>query len=463
MIFRYVLLIYTQNITSRLQYITKTLLGDAIELTNNKEQFILHAGIKINYSAERIDPKELWIQPHNLLFEREIKEQQIDCFEWNGLKVFFKTNADLPFDIFAASFYLLSRYEEYLPHTKDEYGRYDHKNSIAYKENFLQLPLVNLWMKEFEKEVEGKRCKAEATSNLTPYTLRPSPYPLNPKPFTFLPTYDIDIAFAYRHQPLYLNIFGFYRDLLTGNIERVLERGNVYSGNKKDPFDVFDWLDQLHEQHQLNPLYFFLLADKRKGVDKNVSPRKKAMQNLVKKTAEKYDVGIHPSWQSGNEESREPGVGSRELETRLLNNEISILEKSTQHKITKNRQHYLRFTIPQTFRRLIEAGIKEEYSMAYGNINGFRASYTLPFYWFDLERNETTDLLIHPFCFMEATAVFEQKYSVEQTAEELQYYFDMVRSVNGEFISLFHNHFLTEQQQWLPWRKMYEDFLQKNF
>jgi len=269
------LLIYTQHITSRLQYITKTLLGDAIELTNNKEYFIQHSGAKINYSSEAIDSKAFQIIPHGLLFEKEIKEQQINCFEWNGLKAFFATNGDIPFDIFAASFYLLSRYEEYLPHQKDEYGRYDHKNSIAYKENFLQLPLVNLWLKEVER--------------ITSYKLQVSG-------FKYIPTYDIDIAFAYQHQPLWLNILGFYRDMLTGNIERVVERGNVYSGNKKDPFDVFDWLDQLHEQHQLNPIYFFLLAEKRKGVDKNVSPRKKAMLELVKQTAEKYEVGIHPSW-----------------------------------------------------------------------------------------------------------------------------------------------------------------------
>lgn len=434
------LLIYAQNISSRLQYITKTLLGDAIELTNNKEYFIQYSGTKINYSSETIDSNAFQIIPHGLLFETEIKEQSIDCFEWNGLKAFFKTDADIPFDLFAAGFYLLSRYEEYLPHTKDEYGRYDHKNSLAYRENFLQLPLINMWLKEFEKV---------------------SSFKFQVSSFKYIPTYDIDIAFAYQHQPLWLNILGFYRDMLTGNIERVIERGNVYSGNKKDPFAVFDCLDQLHEKHQLKPLYFFLLAEKRKGVDKNISPRKKGMQDLIKQTAEKYEVGIHPSWQSG-EESLESGVRSRESGKSMLKKEISILENATQHTITKSRQHYLRFTIPQTFRRLIEADIKEEYSMAYGAINGFRASYALPFYWFDLERNATTDLILHPFCFMEATSVFEQKNTVEQTAEELQYYFDMVKSVNGEFITLFHNHFLTEQPQWLPWRKMYEEFLDKN-
>ena len=291
------LLIYTQNITARLQYITKTLLGDAFELTNNKEQFIQYPGTKINYSSETIDSKAFQIIPHGLLFETEIKQQDTNCFKWNGLKAFFATDGDIPFDIFAASFYLLSRYEEYLPHQKDEYGRYDHKNSIAYKQSFLQLPLVNLWVKELEKKAKGLRLKAEAASDPKPYTLNPTPFTFHLSPFSFLPTYDIDIAFAYQHQPLWLNVYGFYRDMLTGNIEKVVERGNVYSGKKKDPFDVFDWLDQLHRQHQLKPLYFFLLAEKRKGVDKNISPRKKAMQVLIKQTAEKYEVGIHPSWQ----------------------------------------------------------------------------------------------------------------------------------------------------------------------
>ncbi|OIR08304.1 hypothetical protein GALL_94720 [mine drainage metagenome] len=428
------ILIYSNHITARLQYITQTLFGEQFALTASKEKFLEHSGTKINYSSQSIDSTAFQITPHSLLFETEIKQQEINCFNWDGLKVFFKTTGDIPFDIFAASFYLLSRYEEYLPHQKDEYGRYAHSNSLAYKESFLKLPLVNLWLREFN--------------------IQYSIFNIQYSAFKFIPTYDIDIAFAYRHQPLWLNVFGFYRDLFVGNFEKVIERGNVYSGNKKDPFDVYDWLNELHERHQLNPLYFFLVAQKRKGVDKNISPRKKAMQDLIQQHAKKCEVGIHPSWQSRDEESRESGVGSQELKK-----EISFLKNIVQHTVTKSRQHYLRFTIPQTFRRLIDAGIADEYSMGYGTINGFRASYTLPFYWFDLEKNETTNLLLHPFCFMDANSIFEQKYSVEQTAKELQHYFDVVKKVNGELITLFHNHFLTEQEQWIAWRKMYEDFL----
>ena len=64
---------------------------------------------------------------------------------------------------------------------------------------------------------------------------------------------------------------------------------------------------------------------------------------------------------------------------------------------------------------------------------------------------------------MEANSYFEQHYSAEQAAQELQEYHDVIKSVNGELITIFHNHFLTEQEQWLPWRKMYHDFLKRNF
>ena len=238
------LLIYSNHITPRLQYIIKTLFADAIELTTNKENFNQYPGTKINYSSESLGSSAFHITPHNLLLETEITEQEINCFEWNGLKVFFKTGGDIPFDIFAASFYLLSRYEEYLPHQKDEYGRYAHSNSLAYKESFLRLPLVNLWLRELN--------------------IQYSIFNIQSSTFKYIPSYDIDIAFAYRHQPLWLNILGFYKDLFVGNFEKFMERGNVYSGNKKDPFDVYDWLNELHQQHQLNPVYFFFSCTKKK-------------------------------------------------------------------------------------------------------------------------------------------------------------------------------------------------------
>ena len=113
------MLLYTQHITPRLQYIVefigKELFDEPIIITENKNEFISNNDPKINYSEEEFSEQEFFIYRTSLLFETGIKEQKIDCFELNYHKAFFQTHGDFPFDIFAAGFYLLSRYEEYLP------------------------------------------------------------------------------------------------------------------------------------------------------------------------------------------------------------------------------------------------------------------------------------------------------------------------------------------------------------
>jgi hypothetical protein len=414
--------IYAEKITPRLQYIADTLFaGSKVTLTSSSAEFYGYDGPKINYSKKKFSDAELLVRPSGLLYEAGINKQDIVCSDWNGLKIFFQTKGDLPFDIFSAAFYLLSRYEEYLPHKKDSYGRFAHENSIAFKEGFLQLPLVNLWKEQFCKLLQQKFTGFQLTNST----------------FSFVPTYDIDIAFAYKGKNLVRKIMSRLRK------EQAMLNG-------RDVFDVYDWLDELHSSYQLHPTYFFLLAKRSSRYDKNLSRRSPALQGLIKRISAKYAIGIHPSWQSYQDES-------------LIKKEIKELEKIAQKKITASRQHYIQFTLPHTYRSLIEAAITNEYSMGYGSINGFRASVASPFYWYDLMKEQSTSLLLHPFCYMEANAHFEQRLSAEEAAKELQHYFNVVKDVNGELITIFHNHFLTEQPQWQPWREMYTGFLARNF
>src|SRR5262249_37872507 len=156
---------------------------DEITITNNVDEFKNADAVKINYSTATIAIDELRISPQLLLFEETIKPQTVECFDWNGIKAFFKSDGDIPFDIFAASFYLLGRYEEYLPVEEDQYGRFAHTNSLAFKENFLHLPLVDLWIKELIKTIGQKH----------------SVFNIQHSTFAFIPTYDIDIAYSYLH------------------------------------------------------------------------------------------------------------------------------------------------------------------------------------------------------------------------------------------------------------------------
>jgi hypothetical protein len=433
------ILFYSQQTSKRLSYIIdffSTQINAEIIFTTDLVSFKNAEAIKISYSTERISKNALHIQPHGLLFENKITQQNINCFEWQNNKAFFKTNGDIPFDVFAASFYLITRYEEYLPHEKDMYGRYAHTESIAFKENFLQLPLVDIWLNAFAKLLQQQ---------FPAFNFQPSA-------FSFIPTYDIDIAYAYRGKGFFKNVVSSLRSIASFNTKQLNVQLSVLFNNKKDPFDTFSWLDDLHQQYKLQPIYFFLLANKPKGYDKNIPPHKPSMQQLIKQLTAKYASGIHPSWQSGNNQH-----------SKLLELETEILKQVSQKSITKSRQHYIRLTLPITYRIVIELGIEEEYSMGYGSINGFRASTSKPFYWYDLEKGQQTALCIHPFCYMEANSFFEQHYSASEAAVELQQYHDVVKSVNGQLITIFHNHFITEQPKWVEWRNMYNAFLLNNF
>jgi hypothetical protein len=265
------LLIYSYTISPRLRYICsfifKELLNVEFAITNNVVEFEQYDGVRINYSDQNIQYSLFNIQCANLLFENEIKEQRIECFEINDYKGFFKTkNSDFPFDIFAASFYLLSRYEEYLPHQKDIYGRYAHENSLAFKENFLTLPLINIWVKDFAYKLKEK------------YPIFNFQFPV----FNFIPTYDIDIAYSYKNKSIIRGIGGTLRSFFTLDFSHFAERIVVLLGTKKDPYDTYHWLDELHKQYHLNPIYFFLVAGKNYLYDKNILTHTNDIKQLIK-------------------------------------------------------------------------------------------------------------------------------------------------------------------------------------
>ena len=410
----------------------REIIGHPFEVTADLTYYRQHKGSKINYSREKIDETEFWIKPCPLLFEQSITEQFIQCFETDRVKFFFRTQGDFPFDIFAASFYLVSRYEEYLAHQKDMYGRYAHENSLAYKEGFLDQPLVNQWLQLLKKKLRQK------FSSLTSYSTS----------FNFHPTYDIDIAWAFRNKGFLRTAGGFVRSIFNGDWQQCRERIAALRRKQDDPFDSYRWMNQLHEKYQLKPYYFFLLAEKTGRYDKNVSPGKKALQELVKDHDDRYPVGIHPSWRSGDEKT-------------LLGREINILEQLTGKKVISSRQHYIRFTLPGSFRILIDHGIMFDFSMGYGSINGFRASVTTPFFWYDLEKEKQTSLLLFPFCYMEANSFYEQRYTAAQAMDELKHYYDVVRSVNGTLITIWHNHFLGTDKLFTGWKEVYEQFIAK--
>ena len=425
--------LYSPHITPRLRYIidfcSKELFDEPIRITTDKTEFAAAAGPRINYSTLPL-PAVFTIHPAALLFETGIAPQPITCFEHNSRKAFFPAEGDFPFDVFAAAFYLLSRYEEYLPHTKDSYGRYAHTNSLAWREGFLDIPLINYWLAGLREALTRK------------YPDLGFRYPV----FKFIPTYDIDSAYAFLYKGWWRNLGGALRSIVKGQWRQLTERVAVLQRKRRDPFDAYEWLDALHLYCRLKPYYFFLVAARNKGVDKNLPTSAKDFQALIQYHAAGYRLGIHPSWSSGDD-------------PQILKEEKQWLEVISGQSITRSRQHYIRFTLPQTFRLLTQQDIDQDFSMGYGSINGFRASVASSFFWYDLENEKTTTLRLFPFCFMDANSYYEQKYTAGQAMIELMHYYRQVKKVNGLMIAIWHNSFLGTDPAFAGWRKVYEVFL----
>ncbi|MEO8148439.1 MAG: polysaccharide deacetylase family protein [Bacteroidia bacterium] len=425
------LLIYTRQLTPRIHFVFELLLKDLVgvtfQLTTDENQFRNYEAPKFSYSNSPLE-NELFFQSVDLLFENEIKNQNIEVFEWNSLKSFYKitTSSVLPFDVFAASFYLVSRYEEYLPYTSDEHGRFPATRSLAYRNNFLQQPLVNQYASELKKILKEKFPQLVFAE----------------KKFEFISTIDIDNAYAYIGKGLYRTTGAIARSVLKFDVNDLKLRSSALIQKSADPYDTYSYYFQLQSQYNFKSIFFFLLGDFTEH-DKNLPYSSKRFQSLIKSIAAENEIGIHPSYSSNNKAGQ-------------LQKEIERLKNITGKPVTKSRQHFLKMQLPETYRQLIAAGITDDYTMGYAEEAGFRAGICSPYYFFDLKKNECTNLHLHPFAVMDATLNSYMKLPTNEAISLTKKLIDEVKSVNGTFISLWHNETISETGIWKTWRNVFE-------
>jgi len=417
-----ILTVVTDQKGPRLDYILDYILKELCGIDYNIVYDIHKIPVEpfIFYCQQSQNVQAIQIVPVGLLSEQHIQTQSIEMGNWLGNPTLFHTQeGSIPFDLFSASFYLISRYEEYLEHCKDKFGRYAHLDSIAFKNNFLHLPLVNIWAKELQRVI------METFPSLK----------VSPRVSQCIPTYDIDIAWKFKHRSFFRTLGGIVKSMVKGEYKDVIQRIKVICGFEKDPFEVYEWLDALHLTNKLKPAYFFPVANKIKGKDKNIHPSQKAYQDLIAYYAAGNCAGIHPSWQSGDS-----------IDT--LVDEVATMETITGKPVYKSRFHYLRFNLPQDYQKLIDVGIIEDYSMGYGTINGFRASVSTSFYWYNLKTEAVTPLMVYPFCWMDATCYYQLKHTAKEAFEELDAFKKSVQQCNGDLIVLSHNNFFSDEMEW---------------
>jgi hypothetical protein len=434
------LLVYSHSITPRLNYIFRhvltRILGIEVGFTSKVEEFIAHDGLKFSYTRQALG-NELFVKNNELLFNQGIDYLEINVVQWDDVPCFFQTNpgSDVPFDIFAASFYLISRYEEYLPHVKDEHERFPASESLAYQNKFLDLPVIDIWalkfgellrkaFPKFEKELKNEKRR-----------------------FDFISTIDVDMAFKFKHKGFTRNVGGIMKDLSQFNLSELWMRFLVIFGLHKDPYDVYDKLIGMRKKYDIRTLFFFLLGEYG-TYDKNISPGNSNYRLLIKNIADYCTVGIHPSYMSMKKEQK-------------IKKEQSLLQSIVNFPITKSRQHYLRVALPETYQHLVDLEIKQDYSMGYASQFGFRAGTCTPFYFYDLDFEIQTPLKVFPFAAMDVTLKDYLNFTPKKSYITIMQLANEVRKVRGTMITVFHNESVSGSGRWRGWSKLYESLLRE--
>lgn len=429
------MLIYATRITNRLGYTLNVVLRHILQLdftiTTDATIFANSEEPKFSYGTAPVGDAP-HIHSCGLLFSTTIEEQNIKPTKLDDLPIIFPSyakNALLPFDLFAATFYLVTRYEEYLPHHVDPHGRFIASESLAFRQHFLHIPIVDRWALMLYDRLK------EAYPSLPPTRRR----------FEFVATIDIDAAYCYKHKGIFRTLMGLTKDtLIEPNKEATIERLKVLAGKERDPFDTFDYIIGLKKKYHKEKLLIFPLVSDYGQYDKPISYANKHFRDLVQHLGDYAKMGVHTSYNA----SQSPDT---------IKKETQRLSEILHRPIIRNRFHFLRLRLPQSYRFLTQEGILHDYTMGYADEPGFRSGTSTPYPFYDLEHDEESTLLIHPFCVMDTTLMKYKGLSPEQALEEYKKLIDETKAVNGTFCAIWHNQNICDTPAFIGWRKIYEE------
>lgn len=413
------ILLYTPKNTPRIEYIFKHIiqrvLGYKLTFTDSVETFIAFQHAKFSYAQKPLG-SEFFIEKSGLLDEVGFSDLDIKLSDWDGLPCFFKVADDksLDFDIFSASFYLLSRYEEYQPFVKDIHGAFPVEESLAFKNNFLHLPLVDMWAEKFLYLLQERFPKL----------------PDVPKKYQKHVLVNVSKAYAYANKNLFRQTAGWFKDLLSFRFKELYTRSLVYLNLKEDPLDTHKDILSWISKNSLESIWFFQLGDFTRA-SRNISHNRIAYHHLIKEINDYTSLGL---------------LFSRHATSKAA---VAIQEKKRMEEISHEKLDSSFISdpslgFPEFYNTLESLNIRNDYSMGYTHQVGFKASTCNEFMFYDLNLERATALKIHPYVVDFKNVNFKNKNVLEQ----IKIINKIIQNLKGNFRVVIENTtFVNEHQQ----------------
>lgn len=398
------------------------MLGWPLEVVDDAEVFRTADGPKLCYGGSAF-PGAFHVRPEGLLEELQPRIGDPAMLHLPGMPTLFPvTGGHSPFDVFAAAFWMLSRMEEYAIVETDEHGRVRTGDLFAARNGFLDVPVVDewaLWLARAWREQDER-------------------VPPPNRKYNHVFTMDVDNGFAYLGRPWWRVAGAHLRAAVQNRTEETKARREVLAGRAPDPFDVYEQLGKWTEGLADRRIIFWLTAARGK-YDHAVPTTFPLLAQRIKTCAQWAEIGIHPSYHSIEQPV-------------LIAQQRKQLASVAEAPVEVSRQHFLRIRKGQPYIALERAGLHEDHSMGLHDELGFRAGTCTPFTWYDVPNEASTELDIWPHTVMDNTLRNKLKLSPAEGVEAAKRMVDKVRAVQGTFIGLWHESFLSDHLEAKGWR-----------
>ncbi|GER60165.1 polysaccharide deacetylase [Patiriisocius marinus] len=311
-------------------------------------------------------------------------------------------------DIFATAFFMLTRWEEYVIDIRDEHNRFPARESIAYKNNFLNRPIVNecldlLWGVFEYLGYQGVR---------------------KDRDFEMVITHDVDLP------RLWWNTKDFIKSIGGALIKRKSLKEFIllfkFKLKKEDPFNTFNFLMKVSEDNNLKSHFFFMSGGTSNKDNYYRIDHPTIIKLLTEIKSRGHFIGFHPSYNAYNDNAQ-------------FQKELIKLKEVANTVITTGRQHFLRFENPTTWQIWEDNNMKWDSTMSYHDIPGFRCGVCYEFPVFNILTKKQLKLIEKPLIVMEGSFITYQNKNPSQVSQEINYLIKTVKKYNGTFVFLWHN------------------------
>jgi hypothetical protein len=310
----------------------------------------------------------------------------------------------------------LSRYEELICDTHDKHGRFQARSSVAFRDGFLDRPVVDEYGLALERVLEA---------------LMPGWKPKPRQPQAMI-SHDMDvIGFPDTHRRI-------LRHLIHEKNPKAGLHDLVSAFTQTLPCELLyaKELSTMTRSINLQSKVYFMTSPRSKR-DSGYDIKHPKVGQLVRWLRENdVEIGFHPGYYTFDSPER-------------LRTECDRFREAFGSDSFGGRQHFLRWK-PSTWRHWEACGIAYDSTVGYSELPGFRAGTCYPYRPWLIGENRVSALLEVPLIVMDVTLLRVLKIKRQEMLETALIYAKRCREAGGVFSLLWHNSNLTDKtHRWL--------------